>query len=217
MAAHAPHADGRLILYLQPVPRENLLWGAVSRFYAESLALGATEAHMYHPHCSVVGFMEVGGQRTPVLQTIVETLGRWPLHECSVAVDKARFIEVTKDQAQIGVHTHGFRELAAALRDALAHHGVCVRQKPLDHMSLAYISRRIQGEDAAERRAALDTEQYAALARQIIRPDDDGGAWELVLLLQTRRAEILGDRHVFERLASWPLLQSGSSFNLSNV
>ncbi len=193
----------KYILYLQPVAGYNPLWSSVSQFFEKSRVVGVNEAQMYHPHCSAVGFFSLDPQQPALLSTIVAAISRIFPKDATIAVDKSRGIELTDRQLQIGISTCGFCEFAKALKEELVDYDIHIRLKPLDHMSLAYLSNRCIAPDAHERMMEFDPTLYAELARSTLDLDADNGIWELVLYEQTFQSASFQLKHEFRRIASW--------------
>ncbi len=151
----------RLILYLEPA-KTNPLRLLIEDFFSSTREeIGSNEAQQYHPHCSLTGFFAIDeGDGAPddgaalMVARHIDALLEEHGEGLSVSLGAIQAMHVRNGKApsvRLGLDTCGFRELSAALAQALCLFGVDVRTKDADHISLAYMCsfpiRRHHGDD----------------------------------------------------------------------
>lgn len=200
----------RFILYLQPSINNPLLDQVERYLSVQSKSVGINEAQQYPPHSSVIGFVTVEElefdrviERTKsVINSILKVPDRRLVR---VGVDLTNEIRLVKDHVQLALETEGFRELAVNLQEELSKSSVLVRLKPLDHISLAYISNYTKDDDY-ENVSEYDADAYFHHANDLLSGKIiDNGKWNLVLLEQTLKSRNLSIRHQFKCLYEWSI------------
>lgn len=202
--------ERRFILYLQPA-KKNPLFDQIERYLSvQSKTVGINEAQQYPPHSSVIGFVTVDSmafdQAIETTIAVIDSFLNAPDKRfVCVGIDAADGIRLIKDHVQLAIKTEGFRELAIHLRDEMSKSNVVVRLKPLDHISLAYIS-NYKKDDDYEIVSKYNADAYYRHASDLLSDKiADNGEWNLVLLEQTVKSRDLKVPHQFQCLHKWSI------------
>ncbi|KAJ2360461.1 hypothetical protein H4S02_007747 [Coemansia sp. RSA 2611] len=203
----------RCIVYLEP-RRGSPLYNGIEEFFRQSAAqYGATEAHQYHPHSSMCGFIDLDAGRAG------SVVGRiaWHLHALVAAsggleAPRVRAVARASDYPRAGTHKlelqldtpAAFRRMIAEVARRVPEAGV--RPKRMGHISLAYCNKHVATDAVvtAEQAAALD-----ALARALLYTRDVFDAaknpWDVAFYELAFRSSALGTPHRFTQIARWQL------------
>ncbi|KAJ2465871.1 hypothetical protein EV174_006603, partial [Coemansia sp. RSA 2320] len=148
----------KCIIYLEP-RRMSPLYSAIERFFAASAErFGPTEAHMYHPHSSMTGFIDLPSSSHGDESTILVAQIAAHLHRLikSLAADtgmpRLAGVNTALDYPRTGTHKiearldtpAAFKEIATAMQRLVP--SARIRPKRLGHISLAYFNKHVQTE-----------------------------------------------------------------------
>ncbi|KAJ1963860.1 hypothetical protein IWQ62_003091 [Dispira parvispora] len=224
----------RCIIYLEP-SRSSWLYQRLTQFFRITQdKFGPSEAHQYHPHCSLSGFIPLvdglgcdgSREKTPVplnsgyfIQAIGDALNclvtRTLFTGQGQALQSPRVTGLTRpagtqdklilDLAQ----TEPFRQLIQRLIQALSQTpkfaSVNIRPKPVSHISLIYFNKAVP---ATSTLTPLQMEEAYQLAESLFfsPPTRAPLSWDIVFYEQTFQSRSLEIPHSFEELARWKLL-----------
>ncbi|KAJ2156493.1 hypothetical protein GGF46_005149 [Coemansia sp. RSA 552] len=219
---HEVDGPRRCIAYLEP-RRSTPLYTAIEEFFATSAdAFGPTEAHQYHPHSSMTGFIDLpgsaaGGARSgQVMARIASHLHRLiaPLAGRGAAGSgpEARVVTNTSNYPHAGTHKIGlrldtpevFRRLICEVAAAVPEAGI--RPKRLSHISLAYFNKHVLTSSVISADAA---ERLEELARSLVYTPDVFDAqqnpWDIAFYELSSMSLAVGTPHRFTQIARWQL------------
>ncbi|KAJ1647790.1 hypothetical protein J3B02_000102 [Coemansia erecta] len=215
----------RCIVYLEP-RRKTPLYMAIEEFFRVSAEIfGHTEAHQYHPHSSMTGFIDISdgvlgpgqssGQALVRIATYLQSLivreratkaFRLPhVHSVNTAYDYphkgTHKIEVKLDTPEL------FRTIVSGLVDYVPQ--AKIRSKHIGHISLAYYNKYVKTENCVtvEQAKRLDR-----LARSIIYSQNDSDTlhpennlWDVAFYELAFKSTVLSAPHRFNQIARWQL------------
>lgn len=153
----------RCILYLEP-GESNPLLPHLRAFMKKSQSIGVNEAQQYRPHCSVTGFFEIPPTLVTrdLIRTVCDVLEVY-LREhgelfsvqvgdivCAPSECRSKECHAPSTSVRIELTTNGFREMASELRNHMKTFGVNIRVKPVDHISLSYVTNFPQVEGVSQ-------------------------------------------------------------------
>ncbi|KAJ1972124.1 hypothetical protein H4R35_004852 [Dimargaris xerosporica] len=212
----------RCIIYLEP-SRTSWLYRQLERFYHQTrLEFGPSEAHQYHPHCSLSGFFTVDGATLAasestdhVLHQLATTLGcllDQPAWRKSVAPPRILGLsrpQHTTDKLNLDLgNTDTFRAIVHQLAQIVhAQPWKChVRPKPVDHISLVYYNKSVQT-SATVTPAQLNRIEQLARSLLLESPHRDQPVqWDVVMYEQVHQSRVLHQPHRFCELQRWHLV-----------
>ncbi|KAJ2830433.1 hypothetical protein GGI24_001908 [Coemansia furcata] len=200
----------KCIIYLEP-RRTTPLYAAIERFFAlSSQRFGPTEAHMYHPHSSMTGFIELppegGAELVARIAAHLDALitpALLPLPTL-VAVNTARDyphqgthkIEAKLDTPAV------FRDIVGTMQKLVPE--ARIRPKKIGHVSLAYYNKHVRTENRIDENAA----DIHALAHALLDPligRQDGNQWDIAFYELALESTALHIPHRFNEIARWHL------------
>ncbi|KAJ2744972.1 hypothetical protein GGI20_002546 [Coemansia sp. BCRC 34301] len=214
----------KCIIYLEP-RRTSTLYAAIEQFFTMSASLyGPTEAHMYHPHCSMTGFIDIpaddsGGSSGLVAQianhldTLIETLvvsslrGRTKMPRllrvntaCDYPHPGTHKIEAKLDTPSV------FREIVDAMQKLVPE--ARIRPKRIGHISLAYYNKHVQTEHRIEDGLAAEMHKLAESLLPVAAPSPataEENRWDIALYELALESAALFIPHRFNQIARWHL------------
>ncbi|KAJ2588018.1 hypothetical protein H4R99_007952 [Coemansia sp. RSA 1722] len=215
----------RCIVYLEP-RRKTPLYVAIEEFFRVSAEIfGHTEAHQYHPHSSMTGFIDVddgmlgpgqsSGQALVRIATYLQSLivreratkgFRFPnVQSVNTAYDYphegTHKIEIKLDTPEL------FRTIIGGLVDYVPQ--AKIRAKRLGHISLAYYNKHVKTENCV---TVDQAKRLDKLARSIIYSqngsdvlDPDSNLWDIAFYELAFKSTVLSAPHRFNQIARWQL------------
>ncbi|KAI8322626.1 hypothetical protein GQ54DRAFT_317016 [Martensiomyces pterosporus] len=195
---HHTGGSRKCIIYLEP-RRNSPLYTAIEGFFRASAALlGPTEAHQYHPHCSMTGFIDIadnmvvpaagvgsGGVQAPSghvltriashLHSLISRLHSERQRTPAGSVPTVRTVSTSHDYPHKGTHkVEVLLDTPPAFRHIID--GVTsavpqahIRPKRIGHISLAYYNKHVKTENLMSDEQAA---QLDSLARSFLYGSD---------------------------------------------
>ncbi|KAJ2346459.1 hypothetical protein GGF43_004982, partial [Coemansia sp. RSA 2618] len=165
----------KCIVYLEPRRSTPLYKGIEEFFRASSAQFGPTEAHQYHPHSSMTGFIDVAADAGQVMAKIACHLHALLAVGAGGRAPGVRAVCTTRDYPHAGTHKIEVKLDTPAYfcsvidRVAKAVPEARIRPKRMGHISLAYCNKHVATQTvvSAEQAARLD-----ALARSLLYTPD---------------------------------------------
>jgi len=189
--------DRRFIIYLEPSPTSELTKSIKTFYRLSRLKCGPNEAHMYHPHCSMTGFLSLKPHQFPlVISTITKNLNSWlPVYEhfpspniASVSANSSRVV------LKLDVPPF-YHALVSNLVEVVAPF-TRLRPKSLNHISLAYLNKHVK---TSSEFSKIDIDTLTELAHNTVVLDAPV-AWDIVLYEQTYKSKDLFLPHKFREI-----------------
>ncbi|KAJ2078114.1 hypothetical protein H4R24_004705 [Coemansia sp. RSA 988] len=212
----------KCIMYLEP-RRGSPLYAAIEKFFkASNEQYGATEAHQYHPHSSMTGFIDMRecASRGVSIGSIMSRIA-WRMHGLVTAAGTApgggleprvRRVATVGDYPQTGTHKIELQlETPAVFRRIVdevvrAVPEAPIRAKRMGHISLAYYNKHVATRAVI---SAEHAQQLKALARSFLYTPDvfdvDKNHWDIAFYELTFRSSTLSIPHRFSQIARWEL------------
>ncbi|KAJ1851895.1 hypothetical protein GGH12_004140 [Coemansia sp. RSA 1822] len=205
-----PH---KCIVYLEP-RRGSPLYAGIEEFFRASCALwGPTEAHMYHPHSSMTGFIDLPADAGAVIARIACHLHVLiSARSRSALAPDVRAVTAAADYPHPGTHKIEvaldtppvFRsivdEVARLVPEAR------IRPKRMGHISLAYCNKHVASSTVV---SAEQAEKLDALARSLLYTPDvfdpAQNPWDIAFYELSFKSPVLGTSHRFTQIARWQL------------
>ncbi|PIA18350.1 hypothetical protein COEREDRAFT_85327 [Coemansia reversa NRRL 1564] len=207
----------KCIVYLEP-RRSSPLYMAIEKFFrASGEQYGATEAHQYHPHSSMTGFIDMrecaarGINGGSVISRIA-----WHMHRLVAAGDglvpRVRRVATVGDYPQAGTHKIElqldtpavFRRIVDEVVRAVPE--ASIRAKRMGHISLAYYNKHVATRAII---SAEQAQQLEALARSFLYSpevfDADRNHWDIAFYELTFSSSTLSVPHRLSQIARWEL------------
>ncbi|KAI9295372.1 hypothetical protein K502DRAFT_291084 [Neoconidiobolus thromboides FSU 785] len=198
----------RFIVYLEP-NKQSKLYQSILKFYRLShLHFGANEAHLYHPHCSMTGFISIDTiQSYNLINSIVATLKSYKESAYSAIVPNVNGIELLPTKRKVNLSIEAPFNLHNLVENIVNNCSTItkVRAKPLHHISLAYLNKHVitnQKLDDAELKA-LDTLAKATV--NLSEVNDNSLKWDIAFYEQTYQSKHLYESHQFKELYRFSL------------
>ncbi|KAJ2615274.1 hypothetical protein H4S08_001301 [Coemansia sp. RSA 1365] len=207
----------KCIVYLEP-RRSSPLYTAIEKFFrASGEQYGATEAHQYHPHSSMTGFIDMRECAARGINggSIISRIA-WNMHRLVAAGDglvpRVRRVATVGDYPQAGTHKielqldtpavfrHIVDEVVRAVPEA------SIRAKRMGHISLAYYNKHVATRAII---SAEQAQQLEALARSFLYSpevfDADRNHWDIAFYELTFSSSTLSVPHRLSQIARWEL------------
>ncbi|ORX72333.1 hypothetical protein DL89DRAFT_265923 [Linderina pennispora] len=205
----------KVIIYLEP-RRSSALYLAIEEFFRASAELvGYTEAHQYHPHISMTGFIDLDDSNGASGHTVSRIACALHRRAKSLVgrgvVPCARTINTMHDYPHHGTHKvelvldtpQVFREIIAEVQQEACPH---IRPKRIGHISLAYYNKHVK---TANMMSDEQAERLDALARSFLyNPDIFDPArnlWDIAFYELAYKSPVLDVPHKFNEIARWQL------------
>ncbi|KAJ2016189.1 hypothetical protein GGI13_004215 [Coemansia sp. RSA 455] len=199
----------KCIIYLEP-RRTSPLYTAIERFFAASaLRFGHTEAHMYHPHSSMTGFIDLahGSELVTRISAHLDSLIRDLATEMPVLLG----VNTARDYPHEGTHKIEakfntpavFRDIVNTVQKLVPQ--ARIRPKKIAHISLAYYNKHVQTDNRIEDNAAVDIHE---LAQSLLAPLLDNqveNKWDIAFYELAFESSALHIPHRFNQIARWHL------------
>ncbi|KAJ1979512.1 hypothetical protein H4R34_002803 [Dimargaris verticillata] len=212
----------RCIIYLEP-SRTSWLYRQLERFYHQTrLEFGPSEAHQYHPHCSLSGFFAVDETALVASESVLHAL-----HQIATTLgcllDQPAWRESVTPPSIVGLsrppyttdklnldlgNTDAFRAIVHQLAQIIHAQpwGCHVRPKPVDHISLVYYNKSVQATTTVTP-AQLDRIEHLARSLLLESPHGDQSVqWDVVMYEQVHQSPVLHQPHRFRELQRWHLI-----------
>ncbi|KAJ1721266.1 hypothetical protein LPJ53_004183 [Coemansia erecta] len=214
----------RCIVYLEP-RRKTPLYSAIEEFFrASAEVFGHTEAHQYHPHSSMTGFIDIddgiigsgqpSGQVLVKIAAYLQTLISRERSKEGFRVPCTQSVSTAYDYPHEGTHKievkldtpELFRKISDGIVAAVPQ--AKIRAKRMGHISLAYYNKHVKTDNlmSTEKAKKLDD-----LARSIICApgsgvyDSDLNHWDIALYELAFKSTVLSAPHRFNQIARWQL------------
>ncbi|KAJ2862832.1 hypothetical protein GGH94_004025 [Coemansia aciculifera] len=199
----------KCIIYLEP-RRTSPLYTAIERFFAASaLRFGHTEAHMYHPHSSMTGFIDLP-YASDLVTSITAHLDSL-ITNLSTAMPVLLGVNTARDYPHPGTHKIEakfntpavFRDIVNTVQKLVPQ--ARIRPKKIAHISLAYYNKHVQTDNRIEDTAAADIHE---LAQSLLSPLLDNPAdnkWDIAFYELAFESSALHIPHRFNQIARWHL------------
>ncbi|KAJ1886790.1 hypothetical protein LPJ66_009453 [Kickxella alabastrina] len=217
---HPTGGTRRCIVYLEP-RRGTPLYMAIERFFRDSAAtFGHTEAHQYHPHSSMTGFIDfddhtLGGQPSGVALVRIATHLQGLVGQMrGMGVPRVEKVSTAYDYPHEGTHKievkletpEAFRWIVDGVVKAVPQ--AKIRAKRMGHISLAYYNKHVKTNNlmSVEQARTLD-----AMARDIIHGHGSGvfdparNLWDIAFYELAFKSDVLSAPHRFNQIARWQL------------
>ncbi|KAJ1850790.1 hypothetical protein LPJ73_003280 [Coemansia sp. RSA 2703] len=214
----------RCIVYLEP-RRKTPLYSAIEEFFRASAEIfGHTEAHQYHPHSSMTGFIDIddetigpGQPSGQVLVKIAAYLQNLVSRERSkegFRVPCTKSISTAYDYPHDGTHKIEVKldtpELFRRISDGIvaAVPQAKIRAKRMGHISLAYYNKHVKTDNLM---STAKAKRLDDLARSIICApgsgvyDPDLNHWDIAFYELAFKSTVLSAPHRFNQIARWQL------------
>ncbi|KAJ1765100.1 hypothetical protein LPJ69_001465 [Coemansia sp. RSA 1752] len=208
-SVRGPH---KCIVYLEP-RRGSPLYTGIEEFFRASCALwGPTEAHMYHPHSSMTGFIDLPTDAGAVIARIACHLHVLISSRSHMVAPGVRAVTAVADYPHPGTH-----KIDVALDTPLVFRNIVdevsrlvpearIRPKRMGHISLAYCNKHVASSTVVTSEQA---EKLGALARSLLyMPDVFDPAqnpWDIAFYELSFKSPMLGTPHRFTQIARWQL------------
>ncbi|KXN72799.1 hypothetical protein CONCODRAFT_77643 [Conidiobolus coronatus NRRL 28638] len=203
----------RFIVYLEPC-RKSRLFNSIQKYYLLSKQLlGPNEANLYHPHCSMTGFItiedSVACPITSAIGYIQRKLDNWLSNTTNKIAPTFSSIKIVPEQLKINLGIHVDQFFHNMIHDLQADlgHITLIREKPMQHMSLAYNAKHVP---SVSKLNLSQLETLLDLAKQTIdlsEFEDDTLGWDVVFHEQTYQSLQLDQPHSFKEIARWPVFR----------
>ncbi|KAI9478975.1 hypothetical protein LPJ78_004063 [Coemansia sp. RSA 989] len=212
----------KCIVYLEP-RRNTPLYTAIEEFFRVSASMfGPTEAHQYHPHSSMTGFIDLAPMRDNAssmmaeiayhLHSLVTTKLSSSLMQGDKVAPQVRTVAVVNDYPHPGTHKIEikldtpavFRSIIDQVAELVAEAGI--RPKRMGHISLAYCNKHVPTTTVV---SAGQAKQLESLAQSFLcHPqvfDPAKNPWDIVFYELAYKSTSLDIPHRFSQIARWQL------------
>ncbi|KAJ1819171.1 hypothetical protein LPJ60_003923 [Coemansia sp. RSA 2675] len=206
-----PSNPRKCIIYLEP-RRTSPLYKAIEEFFAQSaLHFGPTEAHMYHPHSSMTGFIDLSQTPNPkhLIASIAAHLDR--LIPGLPKMPRLTGVGTARDYPHGGTHKieakldtpSVFREIVDLLRELVPVAGI--RPKKIGHISLAYFNKHVHTNCRIEDPLAVDMQGLASSLLEPLINSEVDNTWDIAFYELALESTALHIPHQFNEIARWHL------------
>ncbi|KAJ2769473.1 hypothetical protein IWQ57_003089 [Coemansia nantahalensis] len=208
-------ARSKCIVYLEPRVGSPLYRAVEGFFRVSAEQLGYTEAHQYHPHSSMTGFIDLAdlaAAGSGVVARIVTHLQRAIAANGRLPMPRARKVRTTSDYPHAGTHKIEiqldtppvFRAIAEEVAAMVPDAGI--RPKRMAHISLAYSNKHVDTGTtiSADRARALDALAATFLVDPAIE-DPAQNLWDIAFYELSFKSPVVSTPHRFTQIARWPL------------
>lgn len=207
------HTGRQCIIYLEP-RQGTWLNLAINEFLTQSDARwGPTEAHMYHPHSSMTGFIQLPDQAAgQALTDLTFQLRKAVIHcRATITVPQVMGTRIVRDYPHGGTHKVDlvletppvFAQLVEMVRENTRGQ-LLVRTKKMQHISLAYFNKHVKtARVLTEYRAGLLMKLANALLTATDSSDDN--LWDIALYDLAYKSHSIHTPHQLNLVARWHL------------
>ncbi|KAJ2842188.1 hypothetical protein IWW36_005999 [Coemansia brasiliensis] len=224
MQPHWHNAGGshKCIVYLEP-RRNTPLYMAIEEFFRVSASMfGPTEAHQYHPHSSMTGFIDLapmcdnaGSMMAEIayhLHSLVTAKLPSSLMQGDKVAPKVRRVAVVNNYPHPGTHKIEIKlDTPAVFRDIIDQvaqlvAGAGIRPKRMGHISLAYCNKHVPTTTvvSAEQAKKLESLAQSFLCHPHVF-DPAKNPWDIVFYELAYKSTSLDIPHRFSQIARWQL------------
>ncbi|KAJ2708856.1 hypothetical protein H4R19_004542 [Coemansia spiralis] len=205
----------KCIIYLEPRVGSPL-YRAIEGFLRVSAEqLGYTEAHQYHPHSSMTGFIDLAGHEAGgagVVARVAAHLHRAIMAGGKLPVPQIRNVTTMSDyphpgtsKVQVQLDTPSvFRDIAEEVAAMAPDAGI--RPKRMAHISLAYCNKHVDTGTilSANRARALNALAAAFLTDPAV-ADPNQNLWDIAFYELSFKSPVVSTPHRFTQIARWAL------------